>query len=464
MKNVHAPASPGVVRGERVVTAQGLRPASLHLAGGRIMRVSDIDDVGGASAVEILDAGTHLVVPGLVDTHVHINEPGRTEWEGFETATRAALAGGVTTLLDMPLNSMPSTTKAPSLDKKRHSAEGQCWVDVGFLGGVVPGNVGELHQLWMDGVFGFKCFLVPSGVDEFRNVSEKDLRQAMPMLAQLRAPLLVHAELPEPILAATREVKADRLDPRLYSSYLASRPPAAEVEAVQLILDLARQYFVRVHIVHVASAEIVRMIREARADRVPVTAETCPHYLALEAEQIPEGATEFKCAPPIRSAANREGLWRGLQDGHLDFIVSDHSPCPPELKKREKGDFFAAWGGIASLELGLSVVWTEMQRRGIPPERLARWMCEAPARLAGLRRVKGRLTTGLQADFAVVDLDESYTVDADRMFQRHHLTPYAGKSLRGRVKATYIRGRLAYANGEIMGRPAGRLLKREGVQ
>jgi len=457
------PRAPGVVRGQRIVTPQGMGPASLHMAGGRIMRVSDIDDTGGASAIEILDAGDLVVLPGLVDTHVHINEPGRTEWEGFATATRAALAGGVTTLIDMPLNSIPSTTKAAALGKKRHSAEGQCHVDVGFLGGVVPGNAGELHQLWMDGVFGFKCFLAPSGVDEFRNVSEKDLRNVMPVLAQLRAPLLVHAELPEPIEAATREVRADDLDRRVYSTYLSSRPPAAEIEAVQMVIDLARRYHVRVHVVHVSSAEIVRMMREARAERVPITSECCPHYLSLAAEDIPDGATEFKCAPPIRGANNRDGLWRGLQDGHIDFIVSDHSPCPPEMKRRDKGDFFDAWGGIASLELGLSVVWTEMQARSIPFALIARWMCDGPAKLARLHRMKGRLATGLQADFAIVDMDERFDVDANTLFQRHHLTPYAGRTLRGRVRATYLRGQLAYANGEIVGGAMGHLLKREGV-
>jgi allantoinase len=436
-------------------------PGTLHLAGGRVMRVSHIDDVGGARASEVLDAGTLIVMPGLVDTHVHINEPGRTEWEGFASATRAAAAGGITTLLDMPLNSVPATTKSSALEKKRRSAAKQCRVDVGFLGGVVPGNVGELHQLWADGVFGFKCFLIPSGVNEFHHVTPSDLRNVMPTLAQLRAPLLVHAELPGPIEAVAAELRGR--DPRAYTTYLASRPAAAEVQAVQLVIDLARRHNVRVHIVHVSASDVIPLLREARTDRVPITAETCPHYLTFEAEQIPNGATEYKCAPPIRGNGNRESLWRALQDGVLDFVVSDHSPCPPALKRRESGDFFAAWGGVASLELSLPVVWSDMRKRSLPFERALRWMCEGPARLAGLHRSKGRLATGYQADFALFDPELASEVNPKELHQKHPITPYAGRTLHGRVRATYLRGQLVYANGETVGPPAGRLLKREGA-
>jgi allantoinase len=455
------PSAPGVVRGERIAMSGGVMPATLHLAGGRIMRVSHIDDVGGALASEVLDAGELVVLPGLVDTHVHVNEPGRTEWEGFATATSAALAGGVTTLLDMPLNSIPATTKASALERKREAAANQCRADVGFLAGVVPGNTGDLQQLWADGVFGFKCFLVPSGVEEFRNVTEPDLRKAMPVLAQLRAPLLVHAELPGPLAAAATE-ESER-DSRLYAAYLASRPPAAEVQAVQLMLELAREHKVRVHIVHVSAKEVIPLLRDARANGVPVSAETCPHYLALEAERIPAGATEFKCAPPIRESANREALWSALEEGVLDFIVSDHSPCPPALKKRESGDFFAAWGGIASLELGLPVIWSEMRARSLPVERIARWMSESAARLVGLHRLRGRLATGYQADFAVLDPTDAFTVDPTRLHQKHPLTPYAGRALHGRVNATYLRGQLVYADGETVGPPIGHLLNRESA-
>lgn len=425
------------------------------------MRITSIDDIGGALASEVIDAGELVVIPGLVDTHVHINEPGRTEWEGFASATRAAAAGGITTLLDMPLNSVPATTKAAALDKKRKSAMNQCHVDVGFLAGVVPGNTGDLPALWSEGVFGFKCFLVPSGVNEFHHVTAADLKSAMPVLAQLRAPLMVHAELPAPIEAAAPDLQ--KLDPRAYATYLSSRPPTAEVLAVQLMLDLARRYSVRLHIVHVSAAEVIPLLREARADRVPVTAETCPHYLAFDAEQIPTGATEYKCAPPIRGSENREQLWRALQEGLLDFVVSDHSPCPPALKRRESGDFFAAWGGIASLELTLPVIWTEMRKRALPFERALRWLCEGPAHLVGLQRTKGRLAAGFQADFALVDPSATFDVDPARLHQKHPITPYAGRTLTGKVRATYLRGQLIYADGEMIGEPSGRLLKREGV-
>jgi allantoinase len=450
--------TPGVVRAERIVTPKGIVAGTLHLAGGRIMRVSSIDDTGGATPGEILDAGGLVVIPGLVDTHVHINEPGRTEWEGFATATRAAAAGGVTTLLDMPLNSIPATTKASSLDKKRKAAAKQTHVDVGFLGGVVPGNQGDLPELWAQGVFAFKCFLTPSGVKEFENVTADDLRAAMPVLAHLRAPLMVHAELPGPIEAAMATL--GEKDRRQYSTYLASRPPAAEVDAVRLVLEMARRYAVRVHIVHVSACEVLPLLREARAERLQVSAETCPHYLAIEAEQIAAGATEFKCAPPIRGRENRDHLWNALADGTIDCIVSDHSPCPPDLKKKETGDFFAAWGGVASLELGMSVVWSEVRKRGMPFDRVIQWMAHAPAKLARLERLKGRLVPGLQADFALVNPDEYFAVDPKALKQRHPITPYAGRTLHGRVHATYLRGELIYAGGEVVGEPRGQLLAR----
>jgi len=453
--------APAVVRGERIATSNGIVPAALHLAGGRVMRVSHIDDIGGALKSDVLDAGSLVVLPGLVDTHVHINEPGRTDWEGFASATRAAAAGGITTLFDMPLNSIPATTKSSSLEKKRKSAATQCRVDVGFLGGVVPGNTDDLADLWADGVFAFKCFLVPSGVNEFENVTASDLRKAMPKLAELRAPLLVHAELPGPIEAVASSLKEH--DPRAYETYLASRPAAAEVQAVQFMLDLARRYNVRLHIVHVSAHEVLPLLREARADRVLVTAETCPHYLVFDAEQIPAGATEFKCAPPIRGRENREQLWNALQEGVLDFVVSDHSPCPPELKRQDSGDFFAAWGGIASLELTLPVMWSEMRERSLPFSLVQRWLCEAPARLVGVHRTKGRLAPGFQADFAIVDPAHSFYLDPKKLHQKHRITPYARRALHGRVHATYLRGQLIYAEGEAVGEPDGRLLKREGV-
>jgi allantoinase len=455
------PTAPGVVRGTRVATSKGIMPAAVHIAGGRIVRVTGVDDVGAARASDIYDAGDLLVMPGIVDTHVHINEPGRTEWEGFASATRAAAAGGITTLIDMPLNSVPPTTKASSLDKKRKAAGKQLRVDVGFYGGVVPGNSGDLSELWNEGVFGFKCFLTPSGVNEFHNVSVADLNQAMPVLAELRAPLLVHAELPAVIDAAAPDLR--KQDAKLYSTYLASRPASAEVQAVQVMIDLARRHNVRVHIVHVSAQETLTLLREARAAQAQISAETCPHYLTFEAEQIANGATEFKCAPPIRGGGNRDHLWRALQEGVLHFIASDHSPCPPALKRRESGDFFAAWGGIASLELAFPIVWSEMKRRSLPIESIFTWLCEGPARLVGLHRTKGRIAPGYQADLALVDPGTYFEVVAKDLHQKHPVTPYAGKTLHGKVQATYLRGELIYAAGDTVGAPSGRCLKRENM-
>ncbi|HEX2091926.1 MAG TPA: allantoinase AllB, partial [Longimicrobiaceae bacterium] len=398
------------------------------------------------------------VMPGIVDTHVHVNEPGRTEWEGFETATRAAAAGGITTLVDMPLNSVPATTTMEGLRAKQAEAEGRCRVDVGFWGGVVPGNTAALRPLWEAGTLGFKCFLVPSGVDEFPHVGEADLRVAMPVLAELGAPLLVHAELPEPLERAAAETAT--LPPRRYDSYLRSRPPEAETEAVRLLVRLCRRFGTRVHVVHVAAAEALPLLRQAREEGLPLTAETCPHYLHFAAEEVPEGATEWKCAPPIRGRADREALWAALGEGTLELVASDHSPCPPALKLRDSGDFFRAWGGIASLQLGLAVVWHGARARGYTPGDLARWMSGAPARLAGVEGRKGAIAPGRDADLVVWDLDAELRVDPLRLHHRHPLTPYAGALLHGVVEATYLRGEEVYGRGGFPSVPAGRLLLR----
>ena len=432
---------PRVVRGQRILTPGGIRPASVHIEHGRITRVGAVDDVGPTDPM-VLDAAELLVLPGLVDTHVHVNEPGRTDWEGFETATRAAAAGGVTTVLDMPLNSVPATTTATALAEKVAAARGKTWVDVGFIGGVVPGNAGALGGLARAGVLAFKCFLVPSGVAEFTHVTEPDLREALPVLAGLDLPLMVHAELPTAIEAATLEAAAG--DPTVYATYLASRPAAAEHEAIALIMTLAAASQARVHIVHVSSADSARLVADGRARGVRVTAETCPHYLFFEAADVPNGATEFKCAPPIRSGADREGLWDTLASGDIAMVVSDHSPCPPGMKRRDVGDFFIAWGGIASLQLGASVIWTAMHDRGIPFESLARWMCDAPAQLVGLSDRKGRIAAGFDADLVLFDPDADVTVRADMLFHRHSISPYVGRRLRGVVEATYVRGTLAF--------------------
>jgi allantoinase len=451
------PEKVSVVRSQRVVTPEGVRPAAIHIESGLITRVVRLDDAGRAAG-SVLDADELVVMPGLVDTHVHINEPGRTEWEGFETATRAAAAGGVTTVIDMPLNSIPATTTERALAQKRDSAIGKCAVDVGFLGGVVPGNERELAALWDAGVFAFKCFLIPSGVDEFRNVAASDLERALPVLVSIGATLMVHAELAGPIEQAWPAL-ADR-DARVYATYLASRPVTAETDAIRLVAELARKHRASVHVVHVSAAESVTLLRESRARGIAISAETCPHYLTLASSEVPDGATEFKCAPPIREPLHRDALWEGLHHGALDLIVTDHSPCPPALKQRDVGDFFHAWGGISSLELSLPVVWTEMHRRGLDIGHVARWMASGPARLVGLHGRKGAIAPGADADLVLLDPAGTFAVDASTLFQRHKTTPYDRRELRGRVRATYLRGSLIFADGEAVGERSGRLLSR----
>jgi allantoinase len=436
-----------IIRGTRVLTDKGLGPATVHVHDGVIGNVRDTP-----TESDVVEAGDDIVMPGLVDTHVHVNEPGRTDWEGFASATRAAAAGGVTTIFDMPLNSIPATTSVEALHEKQAAVGGNANVNIGFTGGVVPGNANELPALHHEGVRLFKCFLVPSGVAEFPNVTEADLHQAMPVLTGLDATLMVHAELPGHIHEAISG------DPRRYRTYLASRPPSAETEAIAMIIRLARQYGTRVHIVHVSSPTSLPQIGEARTRGVRITCETCPHYLCFSAEGIPDGATMFKCAPPIRGDASRNMLWHGVMNGEIDMIVSDHSPCPPELKSPATGDFFRAWGGIASLQLGLPAIWTEGRRHGMPEEMLAERMCRAPALLAGMAQQKGRLMQGYDADIVIWKPDASFAVNAGTLYHRHPVTPYDGRVLQGVVQATYVNGVEVYHNGAIRAEGAGRLL------
>jgi allantoinase len=450
-----------VLRSQRVVTPEGVRPADVHVRQGRIRRISPIGRSGPISE-PLIDCGDSVVMPGIVDTHVHVNEPGRTEWEGFATATRSAAAGGITTLIDMPLNSIPATTTRQALRAKIGAARGKTYVDVGFWGGVVPGNARELEGLLQDGVLGFKAFLVPSGVDEFQHVQEADLREAMPALARHGSVLLAHAELPGPTDAAA-EVwdEAGPAELREYGRYLRSRPDAAEVEAVELLVRLCRETGCRVHVVHVSSAEVLPVLQRARAEGLPITAETCPHYLTFAAEEIPDGAVAFKCAPPIRSRENRERLWEALGKGLLDLIATDHSPCPPAMKKAEAGDFRGAWGGVASLQLSLPVVWTGARERGFTVSHLAEWLCAAPARLAGLGDRKGRIAPGYDGDLVVWDPEASFTVDPLTLHHRHPLTPYAGRALFGVIRRTLLRGKTVYDvrdNGQLPEPPSGQLL------
>ncbi len=419
-----------VLRSRRVVTPEGVRPAAVVVEGGKIAAILSPADVAGG--VPVTDVGDRVVMPGVVDSHVHVNEPGRTEWEGFETATKAAAAGGVTTIVDMPLNSIPPTTTVAGLEAKAQAAAGKCMVDYAFWGGVVPDNLRELIPMRETGVRGFKCFLVPSGVPEFPHVAEDELRAAMKTLAHLGATLLVHAELPGPIDRAPREG-----DPRRYSTFLWSRPRVSEDEAVYQMIQLCRETACRVHIVHLSNAGALPWLSEARQGGLPITVETCPHYLTFFAEEVPDGATQYKCCPPIRESENRHWLWRGLQDGDIDMVVSDHSPAPASMKL---GDFQSAWGGISSVQLSLSAVWTQARARGVQLPQLCHWMCGRPAILAGLEGRKGCIAVGCDADLVVFDPDAEWTVDPARLYHRHSVTPYAGRTLRGRVEATYLRG------------------------
>ncbi|GAA1273162.1 allantoinase AllB [Saccharothrix xinjiangensis] len=427
-----------VLRAARVITPDGERAADVGVAGGRVVAVADRLDAG--AVVEL--APDEVLLPGLVDTHVHVNDPGRAEWEGFATATRAAAAGGVTTIVDMPLNSVPPTTTPAALEVKRAAARGRVHVDVGFWGGIVPDNADDLVALHDAGVFGFKCFLLHSGVDEFPHVTTDELRRALDRLAPLGALAVVHAEDP-------REVT----DPGPgYRAFLDSRPHRAETRAIGSVVDLAAETGARLHVLHLSSGEALARLREARGRGLAVTAETCPHYLTFVAEEIADGATEFKCCPPIRDAANRELLWRALGEGLVDLVVTDHSPCTPELKR---GDFATAWGGVASLQLGLPAVWTQARRRGYALTDVVRWMATNPADLVGLP-TKGRIAPGADADFAVFAPDEAFVVDRAALHHRNPVTPYHGRPLSGVVRRTWLRGQ------PVDDRPRGRLLTRGG--
>jgi allantoinase len=440
-----------ILRSRSVVTPQGIRPATIHVRGDVIKRVGDFDDAPEGAAVDDYSALT--LMPGVVDSHVHVNEPGRTEWEGFETATCAAAAGGVTTIIDMPLNSIPPTTSVSALETKVDALRGKCRVDVALWGGAVPGNASQLTAMLEAGACGFKCFLVDSGVPEFGYLDADGLEKALNTLRGTGAPLLVHAELGEHLRAPAGDAKS-------YASYLASRPREAEDEAVELVYALVRKTGARAHIVHLSSANGLDALRRARDAGVPLTAETTPHYLYFDAEQVPDGATEFKCAPPIRERANREELWRGIEEGLLIAIVSDHSPCTPELKRMNEGDIAQAWGGIASLQFGLPIVWTEARRRGIAFETIVDLMTSGPAKLAGLGDRKGKLAAGYDADIVVFDPEQSFVVQPDLVQYRHKVTPYAGDTLTGVVHATYVRGRKVWEDGRSVGGAVGECVRR----
>lgn len=437
-----------VLRSTRVITPEGTRAASVAVADGKIAAVLPY----GAElppGARLEDVGDDVVLPGLVDTHVHVNDPGRSEWEGFWTATRAAAAGGITTLLDMPLNSLPPTTTAAHLGTKRAVARTKAHVDVGFWGGAVPDNVEELRPLYDAGVFGFKCFLSPSGVDEFPELDQDGLSRSLAEIAGFGGLLIVHAEDPHELASAPR-----RGGPA-YADFLASRPRGAENAAIESLMTQAARYDARVHVLHLSSSDALPMIAAAKRDGVRITVESCPHFLTLTAEEVPDGATEFKCCPPIREAANQDALWQGLIDGTIDCVVSDHSPCIPDLKTP---DFASAWGGISSLQLGLPAIWTEARRRGRSLEDVVRWMSTGPAALAGLTR-KGAIEAGRDADFAVLAPDASFTVDPAGLYHRNQVTAYAGRSLYGVVRSTWLRGTRIVRDG-VLTEPTGLLLER----
>jgi allantoinase len=431
-----------VVRARRVLTAEGERACDVGVTAGRIVALGR-----SLSGDRVVELGADVVLlPGLVDTHVHVNDPGRAEWEGFETATLAAAAGGVTTIVDMPLNSLPPTVDVASLEVKRKTAQGRVHVDVGFWGGAVPGNGGDLRALHNAGVYGFKCFLSHSGVDEFPPLGEAELEADLRTLARFGGMMIVHAEDPA-VLADAPGARGVH-----YADFLRSRPRAAENRAVARVIEFARRTGARMHILHLSSSDILPMLAGARAEGVAVTVETCPHYLCFTAEEIPDGATQFKCCPPIREADNRELLWQGLRDGVIDCVVSDHSPCTPELKRFGTGDFGAAWGGISGLQLGLPVLWTQARRRGFTLADVVRWMAERPAAVAGLA-AKGKIAPGFDADFCVFAPDEEFVVDAATLRHRNPVSAYHGLRLSGVVRATWLRGRET-------GRARGRLLRR----
>jgi allantoinase len=437
---------------KRIVTPQGTQPGALLLEGEKIRAICRPSEIPPHAVTH--DCGNDALLPGLVDTHVHINQPGRTEWEGFRTATRAAAAGGYTTLVDMPLNCLPETTTVDALEEKRAAAQGECFVDWAPWGGAVADNQQHILPLARAGVLGFKCFLIYPGCDGFTMIDQQQLEAALPFIAESGLPLLVHAELAGPIDAATDGLLY--ADWRSYATYLASRPDQAELEAIRLMIRLCRRYRFRLHIVHLSTSLALEELRAARAEGLPITVETCPHYLHFAAEEIADGATLLKCAPPIRSKENQQQLWRGLRDGTIDMVVTDHSPCPPAMKREDIGRFDLAWGGIAGISLALSIIHTECSRRGFTLDNIVRWMSSAPAALAGISHRAGTLEAGRDANFVIFDTEAEFTVTADKLHYRHVISPYLNERLRGVVKATYLRGSAVYREDAFAAEPLGR--------
>ena len=433
---------------QRVLTPKGERPAAILIQEEKIMDVVSISEIPSDCPVE--DMKNDVVMPGLVDTHVHINEPGRTDWEGFETATKAAAAGGITTLVDMPLNCIPVTTTVDALNQKIAATKNQLWVDCGFYGGLIPDNLQDIESLADAGVLGFKAFLSHSGIDEFPNINEKHLREALPIFANKGIPILVHAELENGAIQSE--------DHSTYKSFQDSRPKSWENNAVKLLIQLSKEFDARIHIVHLSSADILAEIAQTRNDGYPISVETCPHYLHFSSEHISDGDTRFKCAPPIWESDNKEKLWSGLENGLINFITSDHSPCTAELKNLEVGDFEKAWGGISSIQFTLPVIWTECKTRGYSMDQLINWMSKQPAKFIGKDQQKGQISPGFDADLVCWNPDEKYIIQKEAIHHKNKLTPYEGESLYGVVNATFLRGQKVYENGEFLGNPTGKTI------
>lgn len=442
-------SSVSAVRSRRVLIGEQLCPAVVVIKDGKIHQILPNSSSSQDAGCKVLDVGDSVVMPGIVDCHVHVNEPGRTSWEGFWTATRAAAAGGVTTIVDMPLNSIPPTTTLSNFHEKMQEASGQCFVDTAFWGGVIPGNQLELRPMIQAGVAGFKCFLIHSGVDEFPHVTDCDLHAAMKQLQGTGSVLLFHAEMD------VQEDTAESGDPCKYSTFLQSRPDVMEVEAIRLVTELCLQYQVRCHIVHLSSAKPLKLIQEARQAGAPLTVETTHHYLSLCAENIPAGATQFKCCPPIRGSHNRDQLWSALKAGQIDMVVSDHSPCTPELKNLDSGDFTQAWGGISSLQFGLPLFWSSARKRGFQLPDVVRLLSWNTAQLCGLSSRKGSLAPGFDADLVIWDPERQYEIEESAIHHKNKLTPYLGLTLQGVVSATILRGRLVYRDGVFCPEPLG---------
>ncbi len=437
------------LKSKNVLTPDGMREAIVIIEDGIIKEVAEYSDEPDC---RIIDHGELIIMPGLIDTHVHINEPGRTEWEGFETATRAAAAGGITMLVDMPLNSSPVTTTAGSLFLKTEAAKNKLYTDCGFYGGVIPGNINELKGLINEGVLGLKAFMIHSGLDDFPAVSENDLRAALEKISGYKIPLLVHAEID---CGFEKEYDYNECS---FDSFLSTRPGEWENKAIELLIKLCREYDFHIHIVHLSSSDALDMIKAARKEGLKLTVETCPHYLYFSSEEIPDGDTRFKCTPPVRNNSNKEKLWKALKEGDIDFIVSDHSPCEPELKHLEDKNFEKAWGGISSLQLGLSIIWTEAAGHGFSIEDVSKLMSKNTAEFIGLEKRKGKIEKGFDADLAVFDPSEKFIVNGKNLFHKHEITPYEGRELHGVVKATYLHGIKIYDDGKFLSDPQGKVI------